>query len=606
MATADYTTKPFTDWTLADAQAAVAAAIAATPGTDAYAANLAFVEQHDHWQNGKRWVGPGRDASGNLPVTTAERIKQQFTPCDVIEEVLDNLVNAVLEREANVSFVPRVPAPAGSEAETTQRERAAAMREAVSAWWDAEDLWEQARTATRRSRWATRGALRCALRPTALVAGDGPEGAPAGAAAGASVPPRMRTGLAFADALAHVLLSAPPPNAALVYTQPATQRTVAIVIEQRDGQDEAHLWFVQRETDDQPLAEAPTVFRIVRKDGTALASTEPPRLGGRLPLAEMRGGLLITDAVRKQQDRVNFFETLIVRVGETAGFPERTIINAAPHGEWRRDTPDGPPLDTFEDEGGPWYLHPAARTIGSATTTELVGIRQTKAVTASEAEAGVQPTTVATPAIVYHEPTDPAYAVTASEHGRRTMLRQCKQPHLAVDSTAESSGVAYDQARSVFAKDCARTKGPLETMARETIACAIAHADGMTTDGDPLKGFLDDYRVVVTATVNPGPVSVQQQQQNAQAVKDRQLPRESAMAANGVEDVAAAVALIDASPEAKLALLQAQATLFATLAGATSVEAAADALAEVGMDPKVVAALKRSQGDGGGAPAITQ
>jgi hypothetical protein len=60
----------------------------------------------------------------------------------------------------------------------------------------------------------------------------------------------------------------------------------------------------------------------------------PVKLGKRLPIAQMMADLLITDMVRRQQKSLNYFETVLTRVIETAGFPERYTTNAKPSGVW--------------------------------------------------------------------------------------------------------------------------------------------------------------------------------------------------------------------------------------------------------------------------------
>ena len=79
-------------------------------------------------------------------------------------------------------------------------------------------------------------------------------------------------------------------------------------------------------------------------------------------LAELRAPVLITDPVRRQQARLNFFESTLVRVVETAGFAERYTLNAAPQGMWLKTPPTtAPALDTQVDANNvTWYLHPVA------------------------------------------------------------------------------------------------------------------------------------------------------------------------------------------------------------------------------------------------------
>lgn len=535
------TQKDFKDWTLEDAQSAVSAAIAEGAGSQqAYTANAAYVEEHDHWQNGSTWAGPNGGSDAEVRARVLASVQRQFTPVDVVGEVLDNLANALLKREALVSFVAVDPADPKSEdeAERTRAEEQAAeakaMNEAVSRWWDKKLLWALARKATKRSRWAGRGALRVWIAPGALVEGDAEEGE-----ASARVLP---SGLAFADALARVELSAPTPDTARVFINPTTQRRAAIFLfETKDGQKAAEIWSV-----DGTGTDAKTVLRVLSGTGDTTRNEEHSvPIGGRLPIAEMEADLLITEPVRRQQARLNFFESMLVRVGEAAGFPERYTTNAKPNGMWLKSAPtDRPPLEVREIDGETWYLHPQPRTLGASITTELVGIEITD-------DAGR--TTLASPSVTKFDPTDPDYAIRAARHARRTILESCRQGHLAADSTAESSGLAYQQARAKFENDVENTRSPLESMLRTIIETAIALAELMSSK--PAGGsFLDRFRCVVTARVSVGPILPDEKRVNSEQAEKGHLSRESAMAANGVEDVPAEIALVDTDERARLAL----------------------------------------------------
>lgn len=521
----------FTKWGLDDADKAIADAVAAIT-RDGYDANKAFVEADDHWQEGKRWVGPqGTDATR---ATVLERVERQFTPRDAIGEVIDRVANALLKTEPAIDFVP-VDLRPGAEPTEAQHNEAAAMVAKISDWWDGVQLWERARKAVKRSRWSGRGALRLWIAPGQLErAGDEDNQVL-----------RLPAGLQFEDALQRLQLSAPAPDAAHVYTDPDTQRQVGVYLFERDKEKFAELWYVDGER---------TVLRVVSQsrgaDGSEaedVAEEYAVEMGGRLPIAEMAADLLITETVRRQQDRLNFFESLMVRVGESAGFPERYTTNAEKHGIWLTSAPtDEPALATKVFNGQTWYLHAVPRTLGSAITTDLIGI-------ITDEKAGTR----ATPGVTFKEPTDPAYAIKASRHAYQTILEECNQAHILIAGDATASGVSRQEARADYEDDLSNTKTPLEGLIRVILEAVIAWAAAMSNDANA-KTFLQRYRCSVDLHVNSGPITPEEMQQNNQNMKDGVLSQETAMSLNGVEDVAAELSRLHAQPESQLALRKEQ------------------------------------------------
>lgn len=544
MATSDPFGTAYSAWTLANAEAAVSAAVKARLDDDAYKANQAFVEKHDHWQDGATWVGP--DGGGDPVVRTKvlQAVKRQFTPNDVIAEVLGRVANALLKSEPAVSFVPLEPAEEGSEGATTQQAEAEAMRRAVAAWWDRVKLWARARAAVKRARWSTRGLLRVWIPPGRLERRT--ERPAQGAAGQARDVLALPTGLSIDAALERVELSDPEPGDAAVVTNPKTAERAAIFLSKDDdGRKRAELWYVDP-------AGGETRCRIL-SEGASSAETGAAgvNLGRRLPIAEMEAELLITEPVRRQQNRLNFFESLLNRVGETAGFPERYTLNAAPSGLWLDTAPaSGPALDTKTEGGKTWYLHRVPRTLGASITTELVGLTYDVDDTGKKA--------MAAPGVTFKEPTDPAFAIKSCEHARSTILKSCRQAHVLRSTEADSSGYSIQQARAEFEDDATNTKGPLEGMLREIIECAVALAEAMGPSGAPR--FLDRYRCVIDLHVSSGPLSTEERRANAEQVTQRLLSRESAMGMNGVEDVDAELARIAQELEAS-AVENADATL---------------------------------------------
>lgn len=572
--------KHFSDWTIQDAQRAIAEVIESTVGQRGYDANHAFIEQGDHWQNGDGWVGPGREMPpGPAREELLERIRPQFTPVDATREALDRSANGLMLREADLAFVAFEPAEDGTAAHEAEQAAAEDLREEVGIWWDRVKLWSKARKAYIRSRWAGRGALRLMIAPGSLI--DAGDGSPA--------LPEFDT---LWEALEHVQLDAPLPGACFVHTDPDTLDQVAITMFKRDGRDWAELCYVDHDTGE-------TVIRQVgpRADDATEVRID---MGGMLPVIEMEAPVLITESVRALQRKLNYEASLHLRTSETAGFPERYVSNAEPEGEWR----DYPPADgdagvTQElEDGTTLYLHPRPRTLGASISTELRGI---------EGEDGKP----VTPTVTFRDPTDPAFVAAAAEFTRAQLLRICRQGHAVGGDTAEASGVAYQQARADFENDLGGVKGELEALVRNTVEAAIAMAEAMmrrpatpvsageTTIFLPAsaESVLDSYRAVVTCYVNAGPITPDEQRAILEKREQGVISLEDTLAQLGVEDVDAALARRNADPYIANAILSEQ---LDTLKKAMEISEGAVRVvaARLGFTPDEVSALLRVDWDG--------
>lgn len=502
-------------------------AVKAAGGKDHFAASRGFVDDGDHWQDGSGWVGPyGTEATKS---TVLAKVAPQFTPADVLREALDRKLNALMKREPAILLEPVV----GGELDETAKRLVDTRIAELSTWWDRRGvkLWARARTATRRMLWAGHGTVRLWIPPSLLQKGN--DGAL-----------RMPTGLTFAQALDRIYLSAPPPDAAMLYTDPDTQQTCALVTyghvtrtgEEATTEKIVEVWWVD--------AQGKTQLRVHSNKEGATTKASAYDWQGTLPLAQAEGPPSVTDAVRQQQRRINFFESVLVRNIETAGFPERYILNAEPPGLWSKTPPVlTHALKTQEVGGETWYLHPEPLTLGSSIVTQLVGIE-------TRDKEGNQ--SVATPTVTFRDPTDPDFVIKASEHAVDTLLRQLKQKHVAMEKTGEASGTAYQQARTDFVDDLEESRGPAEGMIRDVLASAIAIAESMTRE----SAFLKKYRPAVHLHVNPGPATPEETRVGAEEVGGGRLSLETHLAKQGVEDVPAEVERIRMEPMARLKLIE--------------------------------------------------
>lgn len=596
-ATRGMPTKPLATWTYADAVAAVEAAASARISVADYNANERYLAG-DHWQDGAMWVGP-RGNDETWPIVAAA-VKRQFTPVGVISEVLQRVANGLLKREAALTFAPIAPAKPESAQAKADTDEADAMTAAVSLWWDRVTLWERAREAVMRARALTRGVLQVTVAETNLVrATDGTTSLP--------------TDLTLTDAFRRVTLTCSDPAAAALVEEARTMRPVAIALyATTDGavtKRWAVLWTIGPADPAAPVRpeDATQVhIRELRENATTPTDLGAQRFD-RLTIAEMHGALLITEGVRRQQARLDFGESMLVRGMETSGFRERYIINAEPQGTWV-DADPGNAIDVrvFEDGVTRWKIG-EVRTLGAAISTELVGVE-----TGGTDE---KAPTRATPSVTIADPTDPQLTITANEHARATILQECKQAHILANGEAVVSGYSRDVARADHENDLSATKPAVEGALRAILEAAIALALAMTSDAELRRvgigrDFLTRFRTVVDCHIDAGPLSPDERRAVVEEMKAGARGRRETMAALGIEDVDAAITALDGEEGAQLERLKKIAETMKVVAEIPggSLESAARALEAIGIDPKLVRALLPKDTDGvpetGTAPTL--
>ncbi|HET7321186.1 MAG TPA: hypothetical protein VFI96_01745 [Longimicrobiaceae bacterium] len=544
--------KPFDQWTYRDAAQAITKRKERSVGAEGYKANRALVEEHDFWQNGETWVGP-RGSAAAWAAALREAIEKQHIPGAASLEALSNYARGEFGKEPLVQAVPAEPVAEGSEREDALTAEAEALIADLSAWWDDAGLWAKLRQAGIRSRWATWGTLRLRIRPGVLQEGE--NGAP-----------QLPAFSSFAEALSAIEVSAPEPEHAIVLEHPDTGQRAALFTyeEGEQRQKRAELWYQDGEQ---------TVFRIL-PEGGEVAEVDRYDWAGELPISEMDGELLLTEVVRRQEAALDFAETNVVKVGETAGFRERYTMNAEPNGIWTTAVPPGPGPHTQEtdERGQTLYFHPVPRSMGPATTTDLVG-RKVKSDQSGEQRAN--------PGVHIADPVDPQFAITGAEYRRARVLQLCHQGHLAMIATGEASGFAYEQARAVFRGDLEWHKSPAEMALLRLLTALVRMADSMTSE--PAR-VLERLRLVVTLTPDAGPISPELRAAVMQEVEKGLRSRESAMGMLGIEDVSAEMEAIQQDPAAQLGLLERRVGVLTLLMGANPDLSMVQAAIAVGWD----------------------
>lgn len=495
--------------------------------------NIDFLENSDYWRGGDGWIGPGRGDKEAL-----KKVKPQFTADDLLGEAADRHDNALLQNGIDVDFVRK---QASDEQDDDQEKEQ--MSDLIDEWMKNVKFEREASEAVRRSRYAGFGTMRSWITNSVLEERED----------GSTIIPKGN--IDFKEALMGIRVDAHRVDQAVVYEEPETNNRIGIFlheVQQLDsGQyvvapkhkkddtdieliDAAEVWFIDPETGN-------TVMRLVLDNDDSFEFSMP--LNGHIGINQMQASILFTEPVRGQQKALNFLSSLLNRVSETAGFPERFIWNAEPNGTWKKERPKDTHVIKTQEQTDPdtgetetLYLHPEKRTLGAATTHELIGILSD--IEDSEGTTDKEKIKRATPGVKKFDPTDPEYITKAREYVRSVLLKNVKQGHISTTETGEASGVAYQQHRADFEADLKKVSYDLQDMIKDTLATVIKMASVMSGE---FQDFLDKYKIIVSVHISTGPVTADEMQQIAELVSKGVLSRRDAMNKLGIQDIPGAL-----------------------------------------------------------------
>ena len=123
-----YALADFEQWTYDDAVREIRRALASD-----YTVAKAYSVDHDHYQKGAEWVGPGE-------ATTVGKIAAQFAPEDAIGEVLGNVANAFSEPQ--IGAAPLKDLAEGAQIPEEIQKRIDEAKNLLSNWFDIRQLQE--------------------------------------------------------------------------------------------------------------------------------------------------------------------------------------------------------------------------------------------------------------------------------------------------------------------------------------------------------------------------------------------------------------------------------------------------------------------------------
>jgi hypothetical protein len=457
----------------------------------------------DHWQGGTGWVGPmpaaGPDVDAAVASLVATETERIFTSANRIEEVSDRHASGLAGREPKWGLLPRILPDPGKEIQDSEKKEMAALRDAIKQWWDEHGIHEKIHAAAMGMAWGKRVVLRFYF-PTGLL----------------DNPPQEKELAVWLKRL--VFLDVITAESGHVHEDPATKSPLGIILYKTDDEkDVTEVSYVDENGED--------TYIEVQVGNDPPQKSDPLKLGGRTTMLEIRRRPLVNTQMIQQQKAHNYALTILQRNLTSSGFTERTVLNAAAPGHWE-----------FNPDGSRKAFIPARLPLGAGFTAWLEGIETTDVVTGK--------TMTANPDIKYKEPSPVAPTLEAARATYETILEEAQQAHVLMNADAVASGRSRIEARKDYESSLRLTKPSLERAGRWVIETAIAIAEALMSNGDGTK-TLAKYRAEFACRLDTGTLTAEDREQNNKDVESGTMPREAAIAANGTDDVEAAMAMID-------------------------------------------------------------
>lgn len=522
--------------------------------------NRKFIEG-DHWQGGEGWIGPKPPPEDAESALILQELERAFTSANRIEEICTRHASGVFGREPAWGLVPIVPLKEGEKISPADEAAIDEREAALTRWWNERGVLEKLHDAAFKMCWGERAVLR-------LYAPTGLRDTLGQAAAGGADQNTLA-----AIMLRMIYLDVIEPENGAVHVDPTMKRPIGIVTMKNEAdEDVTELSYVQED--------GTTVVEVVTGDKTEVG--EPMQLGGLITMFEMSKSPLVTDQIRQQQRSHNLALSILPRNMTTAGFLERVMLNAQRPGTYDLDEGGNPIPGTFK---------PAKLTFGAGRVSWIEGIEAVDVTTGK--------TTTATPDVKFRDPVDPTPTVDACDATYRTILEEAHQAHVLLNTDGDPSGVSRIEARKDFEGSLKLTQPVVQRAGRWVIEACLALTEAIMSSG--VSESVTRFRCDFNCRLDVGTITAAEREQNDKSVAAGTLPKEYAIAAQGVDDVDAAMALINSQTGVVLNELKSKAEIVEILTKAgTSIDAAAEV---AGFDPKYVAILKRGStftGDGAG------
>jgi len=498
--------------------------------------NRMFMEG-DHFQGGDGWMGPTPHPGEPGGARAMMLIERGFVSKNVIAEITERHSSGVVGREPAWGMAWKKPLPplalnAAEEEreawEALDKERSD-VEEWLTEWVDSRGAHELIQQVVTDLLWSGRSALRLYIPSGYLKEKDGETFAEA-----PDIP----------SALEMIWPDHPQIENARIFEDPDTKRRVSIFIytkyddpvSQKGGRTYAELTYLDEDRE----------FTIVRTISNNTDTSYPIPMGGRLLMHEMERPLLVSTQIQQAQRALNLALSNIPRTVVTAGYLRETLLNAQMPGDWVDE--QGNP--TNPDENPAATFRPAPYVTGPNHSNFVQGITYTD-------EEGK--THITTPSIHEGTPVPATSSIDAKNNHYSDILDEADQLHVLMGDKATASGKSRLDARIDFLASLMITQPRVEALGRWLIESVLALAEAVS--GQPGK-YSDRMRGVYRCRLNSGALAAEEQIQLVERVEKGLLPKEWAMEMMGVDDVDAALELIEGEIIAQLGRSEKQALVF--------------------------------------------
>lgn len=499
----------FPSLTVSDAQQVIASA-----KRDDYATVEKFISG-DHWQDGDGWVGPMPQQTEVGYAETKQQIERAFTSHNVMLEVVERHMAAIVGREPRWELTPRRALRQDEEPSDTEKRLIDEAEAFLTDWWDNGKIHYKLQQSTTTLLWAEKSVLRLYV----------PRGLLRSATRGDGQRVSFIDAATIDEALRLIYLSHPTCTQATVYTDPDTMRELGL-----------YTWVETEGTNGlETTWVSPTGMTIIRSVVGNSDRSFAFNLGGRMPIHMMGRESLINTQVIQNQKALNLALSMSPRNVVTGGFLERVLLNAQMPGEWQVDEAG----DRVKFIPEPYYT-------GSGTTNFVRGVDYT------DADGN---TKLANPNIVWREPIDVEPSLTAKEAHKLAILDEADQAHILTTSSQYQSGKSKEQARADFMASLNITRNHIDAAGRWLIETALAMAEQFV--GEPGR-YTKTLRVVFNSKPDYGPLNSDERTALNEAMEKGVISRERNMYLQGVDDIDAELAKMNHEQIGKLALVTKQ------------------------------------------------
>lgn len=564
---------PFDSWTLEQARNAVALGTDIKPLFD----RAKKFYEGDHWQSGEGWIGPKPMPDEEGYAETLALLERGFISRNVVKEIIDRHARGVIGFEPTWRFTPRRPMKQNEDPKKEEQREIDEIEAALTEWWDARKVHNLFKGSAATLLQATRSALRLYIPQGKLADNKRTDTAADGTTT--EVTERVvrvervfrvdSAGETFVDGLrsvfAMIYVDHPSPDQAAVYTDPATNQQVGVLIykpnagavDKQEGQETAELTYLNEN--------GQTVIRTVGADA-ASAKSFTFEFGGRITMFDMARAPLVSPQLLSNQTALNLALSMIARNLVSTGFLERMLLNAQMPGYWVDDA-GNPVTDVAQRKRFVKLPYRA----GAATTNFISGILYEDAKTGE--------TKMTDPSVQFREPSPVTAPIEAKRAIYQDMLEEADQAHIMISADATASGRSREQARADYVSSLADTQDQVEAAGRWLLETVLAEAEAFSGRPNVLSA---QYRCEFTCRLNVGPIDNAARLADETSVEKGTLSLETAMQRNGVVDVDAEIAKINSQPGAMLNLLKRQ---FEVITAGTAAGLTLEAAAElVGLD----------------------